>query len=126
MMLNLLFVFGLLVLTGLILWILHAKLLLPIRSGTCESIVITVSAFGDAPELEMQLRGLLWLRSNGMIPCTINVIDTGLTAEASAALHCFAADKDIIVTDERGTDIHGRNKRTVGDQRQHCLDHLSK
>ena len=126
MLLNLIIILGSLLLVGFLLWLLHAKLLLPIRGGACESIMITVFAHGDAPELEMQLRGLLWLRSNGVIPCAITVVDTGLTTEALAALRCFGADKAILVSDERGTDIHGRNKRTVGDQRQHCLDHLSK
>ena len=126
MLLKLLCIIGLLFIAGILLWFLHAKLLLPIRSGVCEKISIHLEAFGDAPELEMQLRGLLWLRSNGIIPCSIVVVDQGLTPEASAALHCFASDKCIVVSDERGTEIYGRNERTGGDQRQHCLDHLSK
>ena len=59
MLLNLIIILGSLLLVGFLLWLLHAKLLLPIRGGACESIMITVFAHGDAPELEMQLRGLL-------------------------------------------------------------------
>ena len=125
MLLKLLLIIGIVLFGGLLVWLAHAKLLLPIRVGACESIQIRICAFGDAPELEMQLRGLVWLRDNGLIPCSISVTDTGLTAEARAALHCFAEEKHITVSEERGTDIHGRNEGMDGDQRQHCLDHLS-
>ena len=99
MLLKFLCIIGLLIFIGGILWVIHAKLLLPIRSGPCEKISIRISASGEAPELEMQLRGLLWLRSNGIIPCSIHVIDNGLTPEASAALRCFAEERNIIVSD---------------------------
>ena len=125
MLLKLLCILGILMIAGIALWILHAKLLLPIHGGDCETISIRVEAFGEAPELEMQLRGLLWMRNNGIIPCSIVVADAGLTPEASAAVRCFAAEKSIAVLDEKGTEIYGRNERFDGDQRQHCIDHLS-
>ena len=95
------------VIAAAVFWLIHGALLLPIRSGSCESITITVSAFGEAPEREMQLRGLLWLRSHGLIPCRICIEDTGLSAEFAAVARCFAAEYGIIVSDKRGTDIHG-------------------
>jgi hypothetical protein len=58
-------------------WAIRTWALLPIRSGSCESIEITVCAHGEAPELEMQLRGLLWLQSNGIIPCLTGLLPLG-------------------------------------------------
>lgn len=110
---------------ALLIWILHAGLLLPIRRGACETITVTVSAYGEAPELLMQLRGLLWLRSNGMLPCAIRVVDTGLTAETSACLHAFAEEKGITISEQRGTEIHGRNESDAGAKRQHRVSHIS-
>ena len=106
MLLKLLGIIGILILAGTGLWLVHAKLLLPIRSSPCSRISVRVAATGDAPELEMQLRGLLWLRSNGILPCSITLVDQGLSAEAAAAFRCFAADKNITVSDERGTEIY--------------------
>ena len=96
-----------LLLSAAILWLLHARLLLPIRSGPYTETMVVVTAHGDASELEMLLRGLIWLRDNGVVPCSICVADAGLTAEARAALICYARDKNIMVCEERGTDIHG-------------------
>ena len=125
MLLKVMFILAVVFFTGFLIWLFHAGMVLPIRRGNCGTISVTITAFGEAPELEMQLRGLLWLRSNGILPCVISVNDAGLTAEASAALRCFAADRGISVSDERGKQIHGREKRSDGDQREHSIDHLS-
>ena len=97
MLLRLLVVIGILILTALVLWIIHACTLLPIRSGPTESIRIVVSVFGEASALEMQLRGLIWLRDNGILPCSLYVEDYGLNADALAVLLCFAAEHNITV-----------------------------
>lgn len=99
--------FVLAALIAALLWIMHGALLLPIRRGKSEDILITVSAQGDAPELEMQLRGLLWLKNNGIVPCSIQIVDAGLTPEALAAARCFAENQGIIISCDRGTTIHG-------------------
>lgn len=107
MLIRFLVVCALVLLSAAVIWVLHGVLLLPIRKGSCGSIEIVVSAHGEAPELEMQLRGLFWLRSNGIIPCSIRVVDQGLAPEALAALKCYSKDKGIIVSCERGTDENG-------------------
>ena len=106
-------------------WAIRTWALLPIRSGPCESIEITVCAHGEAPELEMQLRGLLWLQSNGIVPCSIRVLDSGLAPEASARLQFLVKDKGNIISEQRGTERNGRNESDAGTERQHCVDHLS-
>ena len=107
MLLKVLFISAAVFMAGFLIWLLHAGMILPIRRGNCATITVTIAAFGDAPELEMQLRGRLWLRSNGILPCAISVVDTGLTAEALAAVRAFASTRGITVSDERGTQIHG-------------------
>ena len=45
---------------------------------------LTIAAKDSAPELEMQLKNLLWMRRNRMIRAEVSVQDLGLTPEAKA------------------------------------------
>lgn len=107
MFLRLLLVCAGILLVSLVLWLLHGALLLPIRKGSAETIDVIISAEGDAPELEMQLRGLLWLRNHGIVPCSIAVRDIGLTPETLAVLQKLSEKWGIRVSRERGTDENG-------------------
>ncbi len=52
--------------------------------GANTRLQVVVEAYGAAPELETQLKDLLWMRNNHILRAEIIVRDLGLTPEASA------------------------------------------
>lgn len=72
-------------------WLLFGRLLAPVGEG----LYALVPARGDAPRLEHDVAGLLWLRGGGLARLTVVIVDDGLD---SAGLAVAAA----VLERERG------------------------
>lgn len=83
MLLNLLFSTVFVLLLGLLCWFFHARLHLPVKTGEDTELTFSLTASGEAPELERVLRDLLWLQENDMLPGELRLYDKGLSEEAA-------------------------------------------
>jgi len=76
-LLSLLSVLGLVTLS----WLLYGHILAPAGGGrTCTLI----PAVGGGEDLEQSVRGLLWLKSGGLLPGRVVIVDCGLDENGKA------------------------------------------
>ena len=68
----------------------------PLRPGKDVSLAVTVTARGEAAELEQTLSGLAWLRSGA--PMAITVVDAGLALEAEKRTELLCRKYDVQYT----------------------------
>lgn len=55
-----------------------------VEPGANSKLKLTIEATDSAPELEMQLKNLLWMRRNRLLRADISVRDVGLDSETKA------------------------------------------
>ena len=73
-------------------WLLRHLMLRPVRSGknTVQTLVLRV--YGSEPQLEDNIRGLIWLNNNGLIHCRIVILGYELDAETRFIAKAFQND----------------------------------
>lgn len=70
-------------------WLVRGLLQVPEGEGV---YLVTLPARGDGGDLEGRLRHLLWLRSNGLLPCRVVIRDEGLDADGLALAQALTAE----------------------------------
>lgn len=61
---------------GFLFWWLVGRLIRPISTSAAR---IVIPGRGNGEELELTVRGFIWLRSLGMITCPLLIADAGMT-----------------------------------------------
>ena len=65
----------------LLLWTIKGLLLRPVKVGKSSKITVLISAGESSEILEREVRGLRWLRDDGILRADIFIIDTGMDEE---------------------------------------------
>jgi len=74
----------------------------PVKPGKNSSMYIFIRVCGEEPRLEEHLKGLLWIRGNGVLKCPIIVCGEELDDETRYVAAAMAADNDCISFYENG------------------------
>ena len=94
--------------------LLRGSALTPVKSGKDVKLRLSVSAHGEAAELEHILAGLDWLSDNGFLSAAVDITDTGLSAAAFDRA-CLLARRfdglDIKISVD--TEISGKAKKDI-------------
>jgi hypothetical protein len=79
----------LLAVLGLVLlgWVLFGRMVCPVPG---RELVVVLPAKDNGGTLERDVRGLMWLRSLGLLRCPVVIADMGLTPEGVRLAHLLA------------------------------------
>ena len=75
-----------------LLWSIKGWLLRPAIGGKDACLTVTVSARGEAKNLEHTISGLKWLKKNGSLCADILIVDEGLEPKAAELARLLSKD----------------------------------
>ena len=67
----------------MLLWTIKGLLLRPIKVGKNSKITILISAGETAENLEREIKGLSWLRDDGILRANVLIVDMGMDDETA-------------------------------------------
>ena len=71
----------------LLVWVLFGRMVCPMPG---RELVVVLPAKDHGSTLERDIRGLMWLRSLGLLRCPVVIADMGLTPEGVRLAHLLA------------------------------------
>lgn len=67
----------------LLIWNIKGFMLKPVVGGKKSCVTVIVTAGSDSKYLEHEIRGLRWLRGDGMLRANILIVDVGMDSETA-------------------------------------------
>lgn len=82
----------------LLLWTIKGLLLRPIKVGKNSKVSVIIAAGENSENLESEIRGLRWLRDDGILRADVLIVDTGMDDEtAQIALSLSRSNPAIMI-----------------------------
>ena len=95
-------------------WTIKGLQLRPIKVGKNSKITIIIRADEKSENLERQIRGLSWLREDGILRADVLIVDIGMDEETAEIAHSIAKSNPA-VTICKPTEIENMIKRSSSD-----------
>ena len=81
----------------LLIWIVKGRLLRPVIGGKNSKVTVVVTAGADSECLEREIRGLRWLREDGMLKAEVLIVDAGMDSETAQIAYSLARNNPSVL-----------------------------
>lgn len=89
----------------LLVWKVRGMMLTPVHAGANTRITVRLDVGGPDAALESAIGALLWLDSNGTLPCGIEICDLGMDEATKAVALAAARDGRVTIVDSAPADV---------------------